>query len=316
MKLTHLDREILRSYIPVLEGLAAYLSDCFELVLHSLEDYEHSVVCIHNGHHTGRTVGAPITDLALKMLDEINQGHEGHIVYFSRNKKGEPLKSTTIAIQGENRRIIGLLCINMYLNTSLADFFTAFSPSYPAATGSSISESFAQDTLDLIRTALEEERLRVLGDSSILPSNRNKLIVEALYNRGIFQIKDSVVAVAGLLGISKNTIYMHILNYMVKVLLCSTGENMSRKDQRARCKLQRALSYDRCSCTSSLACLPVMCATVISRIHMRWRAPAISFSTACGVSWGQYLSVRARAAGSRSWEGSRIWTVPKAITLR
>ena len=217
MKLTHLDREILRSYIPVLEGLAAYLSDRFELVLHSLEDYEHSVVCIHNGHHTGRTVGAPITDLALKMLDEINQGHEGHIVYFSRNKKGEPLKSTTIAIQGENRRIIGLLCINMYLNTSLADFFTAFSPGYPAATGSSISESFAQDTLDLIRTALEEERLRVLGDSSILPSNRNKLIVEALYNRGIFQIKDSVVAVAGLLGISKNTIYMHIRNYKGKV---------------------------------------------------------------------------------------------------
>lgn len=217
MKLTHGDQAILDSYIPMLEGLAAYLSDCFELVLHSLEDYEHSVVCIHNGHHTGRTVGAPITDLALKMLDEINRGHEDHIVYFSRNKKGEPLKSTTIAIRGENNRIIGLLCINMYLNTSLADFFTAFSPNYQANSAGSISESFAQDTSDLIRTALEEERLRVLGDTRILPSNRNKLIVEALYNRGIFQIKDAVVLVADLMGISKNTIYMHIRNYKGKV---------------------------------------------------------------------------------------------------
>ncbi len=216
MKLTHVDKAILDSYIPMLDGMAAYLSDCFELVLHSLEDYEHSVVCIHNGHHTGRTVGAPITDLALKMLDEINRGHEGHIVYFSRNKKGEPLKSTTIAIRGENNRIIGLLCINMYLNTSLADLFSAFAPSYQANPTGSISESFAQDTSDLIRTALEEERLRVLGDTRILPSNRNKLIVEALYNRGIFQIKDAVVLVADMMGISKNTIYMHIRNYKGK----------------------------------------------------------------------------------------------------
>ncbi len=217
MKLTHVDKAILDSYIPMLDGMAAYLSDCFELVLHSLEDYEHSVVCIHNGHHTGRTVGAPITDLALKMLDEINRGHEGHIVYFSRNKKGEPLKSTTIAIRGENNRIIGLLCINMYLNTSLADLFSAFSPNHQSNSAGSISESFAQDTSDLIRTALEEERLRVLGDTRILPSNRNKLIVEALYNRGIFQIKDAVVLVADMMGISRNTIYMHIRNYKGKV---------------------------------------------------------------------------------------------------
>lgn len=217
MKLTSVDKKILESYIPVLEGLADYLSDCFEFALHSLEDYEHSVICIINGHHTGRTVGAPITDLALRMLDEINRGHEGHIVYFGHNTKGEPLKSSTIAIHGENGRIIGLLCVNMYLNAPLSGLLSSLTPGYAASlTGSSVSESFAQNTTDLIRTALEEEQQRVLNDGSILPSNKNRMIVEGLYDRGIFRIKEAVITVADMMGISKNTIYMHIRNYKNK----------------------------------------------------------------------------------------------------
>lgn len=213
MKLTNIDKKILESYIPVLEGLADYLSDCFEFALHSLEDYEHSVICIINGHHTGRTVGAPITDLALRMLDEISRGHEGHIVYFGRNAKGEPLKSSTIAIHGENDRIIGLLCVNMYLNAPLSGLLAALSPGYGANLAGGVPESFAQNSTDLIRTALEEERQRVLNDNGIPPSNKNKMIVEGLYARGIFRLKEAVVTVADMMGISKNTIYMHIRNY-------------------------------------------------------------------------------------------------------
>lgn len=212
MKLTSVDRRILNSYIPMLEGLADYLSDCYEIVLHSLEDYEHSVISIFHGEHTGRTVGAPITDLALKMIDAIEQGHENHIVYFSRNRKGEPLKSTTIAIRGEGGRIIGLLCINLYLNSPIHDIIASLSPASVEGLTGHINESFAQNTSELILSALEEEKKRVLADDTILPSNKNKMIVEGLYNQGIFQIKDAVITVAGQLGISKNTIYMHLRN--------------------------------------------------------------------------------------------------------
>lgn len=212
MKLTTIDKKILESYVPVLEGLASYLSSCYEFVLHSLEDYEHSVICIINGEHTDRQVGAPITDLALWMLDKINAGEGGHISYFSHNKKGEPLKSTTIAIRGENNRIIGLLCINLYLNTPLNDLLESFSPTASANLPGGITEIFGQDVDDMIRTALEEERTIVMNDASILPSNKNKMIVEHLHERGIFQIKSAIETVAKLLGISKNTVYMHLRN--------------------------------------------------------------------------------------------------------
>ena len=47
-------------------------------------------------------------------------------------------------------------------------------------------------------------------DSSISYSNKNKAIISQLYDRGIFQIKDSVPKIADELGISKNTVYLHL----------------------------------------------------------------------------------------------------------
>ena len=65
---------------------------------------------------------------------------------------------------------------------------------------------------ELIETALADVKDMILNDTSIAASNKNKEIVTALYKRGIFNLKDSVVKVAERLGISKNTVYMHIRN--------------------------------------------------------------------------------------------------------
>lgn len=212
VKLTKTDRVILESYIPVVQDLAVYLGSSYEIVLHSLEDYDHSVIAIVNGAHTGRTVGAPITDLALDMLDVLSQGKPS-TAYFSTNKKGEPLRSTTIAIRGEHDRIVGLLCINLYLNTPLSEILADLTPDRFAGVSAPARETFASNTGELIEAALEDIRTRVMQDASILPSNKNKAIVEELYDKGMFRLKDAVVIAADLLGISKNTIYMHIRNY-------------------------------------------------------------------------------------------------------
>ena len=70
-----------------------------------------------------------------------------------------------------------------------------------------------QATDELIENVLGETKQRILNDSSISSQNKNKRIVEELYAKGIFNIKDAVIKVAGLLGISKNTVYMHCLLY-------------------------------------------------------------------------------------------------------
>lgn len=209
---SEIDRAILNSYKSVLLGLADYLGDGYELVLHSIENFENSVVYIINGHHTGRKAGAPITDLALDMLEEISRGKNDCITYFSRNKKGEPLKSSTIAIRGENKRIIGLLCINFYMNTSIYNILNSFIPTRDEDVNHTINENFAENSDELIENVLDKIKKQVYSDQSITTTNKNKAIVSMLYEYGIFNIKDAVVKVAELLNISKNTVYMHIRN--------------------------------------------------------------------------------------------------------
>ena len=209
MVLTPADRLVLEAYGNLLDGLAQYLGDGYEIVLHSLEDLERSVVKIVNGHHTGRTVGAPITDLALSMLARITQ-QEGApaISYLTQNRKGEPLKAATIAIQGENRRIIGLLCINFYLNTPFAQVLAAFTP--PAAAPVRVIETFGENTAELVEEAVTRTRLQVDTQAAIPVSMKNRQVVAILYRQGIFNIKNAVDLVAAAMGISKNTVYLHL----------------------------------------------------------------------------------------------------------
>ena len=205
------DWMVLNSYKNLVDGLAQYLGKGCEIVLHSLENPEKSAIKVVNGEHTGRREGAPITDLALQMLSKIeHQEGAGYISYFNRNRRGEPLKSATIAIRGEGQRIIGLLCINFYLNTPLADILEIFS--MPEAQAAPVVETFVESSHDLIRSSVEKARIEVERDPSILPSMKNREIVSRLISHGVFQMKDSVSLVAEAMRLSKNTIYMHLRN--------------------------------------------------------------------------------------------------------
>ena len=208
--LTDRDRAILASYHSVLEALAQYLGESFEFVLHSLEEYDHSAVKVVNGFHTGRSEGAPITDLALDMLERIQtRGEEDYLVYFARNKEGEPLKSMTAAIRGEQGNVIGLLCINFYMRTPLVDFFEHF---FANTSENYRQETFLSQSCDYIAAAVAQAVETVDQNPRIMPSARNREIISLLLKEGVFNLKDSVIRTAALLGISKSTVYLHLRN--------------------------------------------------------------------------------------------------------
>lgn len=209
--LSKTDRKILASYEHMLDGLALYLGSGYELVLHSLEDFSHSVIKIINGHYTQRTVGAPITDLALNMLHDMQKHHNTDTKVYFNKRNGQTLKSTTIPILGENNRIIGLLCINFYCDISFLQALSAFVPQEEGSFSlPKEAENFNTDIDDVISTSLEKAKETIYSSPDILSVNRNKEIIRLLQEQGIFNIKDSVVKVADALGISKNTVYLHL----------------------------------------------------------------------------------------------------------
>ena len=75
-----------------------------------------------------------------------------------------------------------------------------------------ISETFVENTEELMLNALEDAKKTVYSNLTISSSNKNKEIISLLYQKGIFNLKYSVITIANHLGISKNTVYMHIRN--------------------------------------------------------------------------------------------------------
>ena len=59
---------------------------------------------------------------------------------------------------------------------------------------------------------LEKARQTVYASPDVSSTNRNKEIIRLLYEQGVFNIKDAVIQVADRLGISKNTVYLHLRN--------------------------------------------------------------------------------------------------------
>lgn len=210
--LTSEEQLILESYKSTIDGLAAYLGSSYEIILHTLESFDHSVIKIVNGFHTGREEGAPITDLALDMYDKLDKDPSvpNYYTYFTKNKLGEPLKSTTIAIRGNNNRIIGLLCINLYLGTPLIHFFNELTPQ---DTSIFAQENFTENSPATIYQELAAAKEHVFNDESILPSSRNKEIIRILQKKHVFEIKNSVELVANELELSINTVYFHLRNF-------------------------------------------------------------------------------------------------------
>ncbi|MCB6415337.1 PAS domain-containing protein [Faecalimonas umbilicata] len=212
--LTETDRMILNSYKNLIKGLADYLGPGYELILHNLESYDKSVIAIANGHYTGRKVGSPITDMALNMLKNIEENASGdNITYFTTNKNNKPMKSTTIIIRGEENKIIGLLCINFYLDVPFSKIIDGFtSPPRQSSGTELVNEEFFEDSHELMLHLINNAKEKVMNDASIISTNKNKAIISILYEKGLFNFKDSVQFIADTLNISKNTVYLHLRN--------------------------------------------------------------------------------------------------------
>ena len=202
--LSEKEKAILESYMLSADGLAEFWGENCEVIIHDLTQLDASVVKIVNGHLSGRQVGAPISEVTLNFVNKMMATPGmNHVTYFAKNKRGEAFKASISAIRGEKH--------HYYLNTPLLSFMQTFTP-ITKTESENISETFVENTEELMLNALEDAKKTVYSNLTISSSNKNKEIISLLYQKGIFNLKDSVITIANHLGISKNTVYMHIRN--------------------------------------------------------------------------------------------------------
>jgi len=104
--------QLLQQYVKLTEFLGHTLGPDYEVALHDLTDRNRSIVAIANSHVSGRELGAPLTNTALKILrDKSYESHDYLLHYRGVSADGRILRSSTFFIK-QNGKLIGMLCIN------------------------------------------------------------------------------------------------------------------------------------------------------------------------------------------------------------
>ncbi|MGL4473447.1 MAG: helix-turn-helix transcriptional regulator [Shewanella sp.] len=204
--LSQSDFDILAALENVVDGIAAMYGKHTEVVLHSLDASDPSVIKIANGHVTGREVGAPITNLALLKL---KTGQDISNSYMSQTVNGKTLRSITTVIRNKHNRAIGLLCINSDMDAPMQEVLRAMLPdcSHDSAP---TQEVFARNIDEALHSTIDGVNLEVKNNPAIPPSKKSREIVFHLHELGIFELKDSAQVAASRLDISVHTIYRYL----------------------------------------------------------------------------------------------------------
>jgi predicted transcriptional regulator YheO len=218
--------KILKRYGILVEFLGKVLGPDYEIALHEISSDSQSIIAIANGHISGRKVGAPITDLALKMIkDRMYETHDYILNYKGISKFGKVLRSSTIFIKEESGRLIGMLCINFddsrYADLSRQIFeLCNILPSgaeEPKETPLELPNPLA-DTVEsfpeTIGEVIESVMKACLPGSGMYSDRLTQMekmhIVDILNKRGVFLLKGAVSQVAKQLCCSEPTVYRYL----------------------------------------------------------------------------------------------------------
>lgn len=201
---------ILKSIIPLIEGIAATFGKNCEVVLHEINGSHKSIVAIHNGHVTGRTLASPMLDIGIKALNQ-DDSVSNIINYKNKSPHGHVLKSSTTFIRDENDSIIGCLCINIdisqfVLAQKALEEFIHTSLTTDIDVDDSTSNSVNDVLTNIVRQTIEDTGKPV----AYMNKDEKVHVVKKLNEQGAFLIKGAIDYVAKILCVSRYTVYNYL----------------------------------------------------------------------------------------------------------
>lgn len=217
----------IRFYTKLTEFLGRALGPDYEVAFHDLTDNNRSLVAIANNHISGRDVGAPLTNVALKIIaDRSYQTADHRTHYRGMSIDGRILRCSTMFIKNDSNELVGLLCINFddsryqelserILELCHPDIFVESnflfdSDRVPLRPSTEDTESFHNSIDDVAGNAVSDV-LRDMGVTAERLTHEEKMtVVEKLDTRGVFLLKGAVRDVARALCCSPASVYRYL----------------------------------------------------------------------------------------------------------
>ncbi|ONI80909.1 aminotransferase class V [Saccharothrix sp. ALI-22-I] len=188
--------DVLTALIPTVNSLAEALGPGAEVVLHDLGALPNSIIAIA-GDLTGRSVGGPMTDLLLGLVRRgTTQDLAGYETYAP---DGRVIHSSTVFLRDARGVAVGCLCVN-----------SDPGPNRRPESAVSAVEAFPGD-VDTLQRLLVERAVTAVGvPVELMKKSHKSQVVRVLDEAGLFLIRDSVDYLAGVLGVTRYTIYNYL----------------------------------------------------------------------------------------------------------
>lgn len=224
------EESVLRQFKILVDFLGNMLGPDYEIILHDLNTPNQSVIAIANSHISGRSVGSPLTNTALRQIKSREyEVHDYTDNYVGTVRDGRLVRSATMYIKNDAGKPIGLLCMN-YDDTRMRDaqsllqeiahpksWLRALAEVQSSLRGGSNNNDTSL-TLETFHDNIEDLMSEIYRDVSLninIPadhfSQQDRLdIVTQLEKRGLFKLKGSVPFVAEKLHCSQASVYRYL----------------------------------------------------------------------------------------------------------
>lgn len=203
--------------------LGLILGPSYEVLLHDLSADPTFIVAIENPEVTGRETDTPMTDFGNYLIATGDtQERDFFANYSAEATDGRPLRASVALIRDENKAVIGFLCINYDITSSLMlkDMAEFLSTVHPLTVSGASTEKFAPHH-DHLQELLEE--VRQLWGKPLRYSSRNerRQIMKWLDDHGFFKIKKAMARLTSETGKSRFTLYADL-----RAIRAESGEDM------------------------------------------------------------------------------------------
>ncbi|MGK7377212.1 helix-turn-helix transcriptional regulator [Planococcus sp. 1R117A] len=206
--------KILETYIPIAEVIAKTFGQDCEVVVHDLTVPQNSVVYTVNNHVTGRKVGQSFDHLITEVLLSQNFTNDFSANYYFQTEDGRMIKSSTLLIRDQEKKVMGALCINVDTTaiTENINWLSRMIPANPNQFPKSVPKQENFSEMEHIREIADELIDKIIGDKPLEKLRRDEKVemIRFMEEKGVFLIRGTIDKVAEKLNISKVTVYSYI----------------------------------------------------------------------------------------------------------
>lgn len=198
-----MDKTVLQQFIPIADGITTLLSPYAEVVIHELGTQE--ILYISNSF-SKREKGFPSNLGEMKF----SRGQDVLDPYEKINWDSRRLKSISIVLKDNDENPAGLLCINLDISMAeqLSQVITAFIS--PEKMKQQPEELFRNDWQEKVNVYILNWAQKCKKRFEDLVIKDKRVIVEELYTQGAFNNPKSHEYIAGVLSLSRATIFKYV----------------------------------------------------------------------------------------------------------